>query len=281
MSSLDPRLHPHRADLAAAYLSGRVEAARFAEGQHRQVKTGVADLRAAPKAEAPLVSQLLAGETVAVYEEADGWAWLQSETDGYVGYLRHEALAAEIHAPSHALAVLRSPLLPAPDLKTPARDLLHMTSAVEVVGEERGYSEIAGGGWIYSRHLAPLGDLAPDYVETALQYLGTPYLWGGRSSLGLDCSALVQLALARAGIACLRDSDQQEGAFSGAEAAAAPPRRGDLIYLPGHVAIALDAQQVVHANAFHMMVTIEPLADLVARVEQESGRGVTSIARPS
>ena len=279
-AALDPRLHPHRPDLAAAYLTGRVEAARFAEGQHRQVKQGVADLHAQPNAEAPLVSQLLAGETVAVYEEANGWAWLQCETDGYVGYLRHEALRAEIHPPSHAIGVLRTPLLPGPDLKTPARDLLHLTSGVQVVAEQDGYSEIAGGGWIYSRHLAPLDRLEPDYVETALRFLGTPYLWGGRSSLGLDCSALAQLALARAGTACLRDSDQQAAAMGADGNGSQTPRRGDLIYLPGHVAIALDETRVVHANAFHMLVAIEPLADLVARVERESGRGITGISRP-
>ncbi|MEM7223943.1 MAG: C40 family peptidase [Pseudomonadota bacterium] len=280
MDSLDPRLHPHRPDLAAAYLTGRVEAARFAEGQHRRVKQGIASLRARPEPSAPLVSQLLAGETVAVYEEADGWAWLQCETDGYVGYMRHEALSAELQTPSHAIAVLRTPLLPSPDLKTPAIDFLHLTSGVQVIGEEGNYSQLVGGGWVYSRHLAALDQLAPDYVETALTFLGTPYLWGGRSSLGLDCSALVQLALARAGIACQRDSDQQEATIGEIGDPDAAPRRGDLIYLPGHVAIALDERQVVHANAYHMLVTIEPLADLVARVLQESGRGITGLRRP-
>ena len=277
MDQLDARLHPHRDDLAAAYLTGRVTAARFVEGRRSRVAKGVVDLHAAPDPTAAVDSQLLAGETVSVYEEADGWAWVQCETDGYVGYLRNDALGAEAPPPSHAVAVLRTHLYPEPDIKVPAVDLLHMTSALTVTGERGRFSQIATGGWAVSRHLAPLDRLAPDYVETALRFLGAPYLWGGRSSLGLDCSALVQLALARAGIACLRDSDQQQDSLG--SPVDGPAIRGDLIYLPGHVAIALDAERVVHANAHHMLVTIEPLADLVTRVEAESGRGITAIRR--
>lgn len=274
-----PRLNAYRADLADARLEGRVEAARFVAGRRRRVSAGVADLRRAPEDRAALDSQLLFGETVLVFEERDGWAWVQNETDGYVGYAPCSALGDEAEQATHKLSAPRSFLYPEPDIKAPPLDVLSLGARAAVTGEDGAFSRVPGG-WIYSRHLARLADPVPDYVETALDLLGVPYLWGGRSTIGLDCSALVQLALDRAGIACLRDSGQQETTLGSARPLDQPPERGDIIYFPGHVAIALDAKRVVHANAFDMLTAIEPLADVVARVVAESGRGVTAIRRP-
>jgi cell wall-associated NlpC family hydrolase len=280
MTEHDPRLTPTRPDLAAAHLEDQVEAQRFAKGRRHQVTRGVADLRRNPDGRAPLDSQLLYGEIVQVYEAAGDWAWLQNETDGFVGYAPAETLSEEVHGPSHVVSVPRSFLFPEPDLKAPPLDWLSMAGAVSVTREHNGFSELAGGGWLYSRHLAPLEETAPDYVATALEFLGVPYLWGGKSSLGLDCSALIQIALNRAGLPCPRDSDQQETSLGEARPVDAEPERGDLIYFPGHVAIALDDWRVVNANAHDMMVTIEPLADLLGRVEREFGSGITAIRRP-
>jgi len=281
MTELDPRLHAFRPDLAAEYLKGKVKAARFTAGERRQVAQGLADLRRKPAADAPLDSQLLGGEIVTLYDQAGGWAWVQNMTDGYVGYVPAEALSAEVRQPSHAVAVLRSFVYSEADLKTPALDCLSMTAAVALVRETDGFSELAGGGWVYRRHLAPLDEVAPDHVATALQFLGVPYLWGGRSSLGLDCSALVQIALNRAGLPCPRDSDMQAESLGEARPLDGERERGDLIYLPDHVAIALDDWRVVHANALDMLVVIEPLADLAARVETECGQGITAVRRPA
>lgn len=291
MKPLDPRLHAYRGDLAAEALSGQVEAARFVAGEPAQVCHGIVDLRRRPAADAPLDTQLLFGEAVTRYDTSDGWAWVQSREDGYVGYMEAAALSTSFAAPSHQVAVLRTFLYPEPDLKAPPLDCLSMASPVEVVTEQGAFCEVrAGAGgtaWIYSRHLATLDDVVPDYTATAMEFLGAPYLWGGRGSLGLDCSALVQLALARAGIACQRDSDMQAESLGQAlpyEPGSYTPAYGDLIYSPGHVAIALDETRVVHANAHHMLVTIEPLADLLARVEAESGRapglGIDAVRRP-
>lgn len=280
MSELDPRLHPYRDDLAAAHLEGRVEAARFAEGERRQLRKGIADLHRAPDSKAPLDSQLLHGEEVDVYDEADGWAWVQNGSDGYVGYVRSEALRAEVHAPTHSLTALRSYLLPEPDFKAPPLDLLSMSSPLAVAEARDGFCRLAGGGWVHGRHLAPLDRVAPDYVETALAFLGTPYYYGGRSSIGLDCSALVQIVLARAGIFALRDTHMQEDVLGEPIPAGAAPRRGDLVFLPEHVAIALDAETVIHANALHMAVTRESLAELEARALATEGRGITAVRRP-
>lgn len=279
MSELDPRLTPARPDLAAAHLEGQVEAARFATGTRHQVVRGVADLRRAPAVDATLDSQLLHGELVQVYETRDGWAWLQNETDHYVGYTPAGALSREIAAPSHAVQVLGSFVYPEPDLKTPPLDRLPMGAALTVSGEKNGFRERAGGGWLYGKHLAGLAERAEDFVTTALTFLGAPYLWGGKTSEGLDCSALVQLALHRAGRPCPRDSAHQEAALGAARPTDAAPERGDLIYFPDHVAIALDGWRVVNANAHDMLVAIEPLDGLVARAERVCGRGITAVRR--
>jgi cell wall-associated NlpC family hydrolase len=283
-------LNAYRPDLADAALEGRVAATRFTAGRPAQVARGVAALRRRPGVDAPLDTQLLSGEAVTVFDEAEGWAWVQNRTDGYVGYVESAALGADIVAPTHIVKVPRSFLFPGPDLKLPPLDALTMTGRVAVTGSDGAYSRVIFGGqqgWIYSRHLAAQGEgggeVEPDFVATALQFLHVPYLWGGKESGGLDCSGLVQVALARAGISCPRDSSMQAESLGIAvdwKPGGTELRRGDLISFPGHCAIALDAVQVVNANAHAMMVSIEPLAELVARVEEESGGiGVTAVRR--
>ena len=289
MTNLDPRLNAYRPDLAACALRGQVESARFVEGRAARVSRGLADLRRRPEAGAPLDTQLLFGEAVTVYEEAGGWAWVQNAADDYVGYVEAACLgeAAPDEPPSHYLKVLRSFVYPEPDLKVPPLEALSFLSPLRVLGARARYSEIAlpggGSGWVYGAHLAEAGQTAPDFVATAQMFLGVPYLWGGRSSLGLDCSSLVQLCLARAGMACPRDTYVQEASLGEPvawQAGRTRLRRGDLVFFPGHVAIALDETEVLHSNAGAMLTVIEPLADLVRRVEAESGgRGITAVRR--
>lgn len=272
MDALDPREHAFRRDLADAALEGRVEAARFVEGRPAAVRRGLADLKRAPRDDAPLDSQLLFGERLRCFEKAAGWAWVQAEGDGYVGYVRSEALGpAPAEPPSHRVGVPATHLYPEPDLKAPALDVATMGARARVVGTRGAFSETAEG-WLVSGHLRPLDDVAPDHVETALGFRGLPYLWGGRSAFGLDCSALVQLALDQAGLACKRDSDQQAESLGTRVDDGETPRHGDLIYMPGHVVIALDETLVVNANAHHMLVSVEPLADVLERVAAECGR---------
>jgi cell wall-associated NlpC family hydrolase len=285
--SLDPRLHPLRDDLAGAELKGSVDRPRFAEARPAQVAVGMVDLRREPAPDAMLVSQLFHGDQVRVYEAKNGWAWLQHAGDGYMGYAEAAALGEDVetlsHTPSHWVRVPRSFVFPKPDEKAPPLDALPMTAKVRVLSERGNYSEVAwgaGSGWVPSRHLLPSGEIVEDFVATALAFLGMPYLWGGRTSLGLDCSGLVQVALSAAGLACLRDSDMQEASIGEPRPLDEPAVRGDLFYMPGHVAIALDAWRVVNNNAHDMLTSIEPLEDLVARVQAESGRGVTAIRRP-
>lgn len=279
MTDLDRRLHAFRADLADTALEGQVESERFTEGQPGVVRVSAADLRRAPDPATGIDTQLLFGEPVTVFDVRDGWAWVQSGRDGYVGYLDAEALDGPIGKPTHQVAALQTFLYPEPDMKTPVLAALSMTSLVRVVGERDGYAEAAGAGWVFHEHLAALDAHDRDHAATALRFRGLPYRWGGKATAGLDCSALVQMALHRAGVECPRDSDMQAASVGALLDDDAEIERGDLLYFPGHVAIALDVENVVHATANSMDVCIEPVAVVVERAMAESGRGLTAIRR--
>jgi cell wall-associated NlpC family hydrolase len=217
---------------------------------------------------------------VGIYEVADGWAWVQNRADGYVGYAAADGLREEGQVPTHWVKVLRTLVFPEPDEKAAPLDALSMTARVRVVAEAGRFRELAGGGWVYGRHLAPLDEPAEDFVAVALQFLGVPYLWGGKTSQGLDCSGLVQVALAAAGTDAPRDSDMQAAGLGESRPLDAELAHGDLVYMPDHVAIALDRWRVVHANAHEMLTSIEPLDELVARVTELYGQGITAVRRP-
>ncbi len=273
----DPRVTPARPDLAAAHLKGKAEAARFVSGEPRVVIETSAPLRREPRHDAPLDTEALHGERVTVYDiDGEGWAWGQLESDGYVGYLPANALVMPGVAPTHRVIAPRTFLYHDPDIKTPPLMPLSLGSLVTVKREEKDFS-ITGRGAIFAKHLAPVSQFEPDFVLTAKKFLGAPYLWGGKTSLGLDCSALVQLSLAAAGIASPRDSDMQEQAL-GEKVSLENVRRGDLIFWKGHVAIVCDPGTLIHANAFHMMVEIEPLAEAVGRIEA-AGTRMSSVKR--
>jgi cell wall-associated NlpC family hydrolase len=279
-SAPDRRLHAFRPDLADEALRGQVEAERFTRGQPGRIVQGAVEVRRAPDPGSGIDTQMLFGEAVTVFDVRAGYAWVQSGRDGYVGYVDAHAVGDGGPAPAtHQVDVPRTFLYPAPDMKTPIKGVLSLTSAVSVVERTEGYARIDQDAWVFADHLAPLGSGAPDHVATARMLLGMPYRWGGKEAAGLDCSALVQVALHRAGRACLRDSDMQAGSVGEAVEIGEPIERGDLLFFPGHVAIALDAERVVHATAFTMQVCEEDLAAVVARVQAESGRGLTAHRR--
>jgi hypothetical protein len=275
--TLDPRITPARADLAAAQLKGKVDAPRFAEGKPRIVIDTSAPLRRAPRHDAALDTEALYGERVTVYDiDGEGWAWGQIEADGYVGYLPANALVAPGAKPTHIVRAPRTFLYHEPDIKTPPVMPLSFGSFVTLRKSEKDFSFTERGA-IFSKHLAPITERESDIVATAQKFLGTPYLWGGKTSLGLDCSALVQLSLVAAGIKCPRDSDMQEQAL-GDPVSLEKLQRGDLVFWKGHVAIAFDPETLIHANAFHMAVAVEPLADAVERIAK-LGTRVSSVKR--
>lgn len=277
---LDPRLHAFRDDLAAQALEGRVEAGRFVEGVVRQVVAPGAVMAEQPRADARTASEALMGERVTVYDERDGWAWSQLETDGYVGYIPSDALGAPGADATHRVAIPRTCLYPRADLKSAPVRFVSLNARVAVTGREGDFAVLAdGAGSVFARHLAPVGATAPDFVLVAEAFLATPYLWGGRQSLGLDCSGLVQLSLDAAGIACPRDSDMQQVLGEPVDIADLTQlRRGDLVFWKGHVGIMVDENRMLHASGHHMMVIIEPLAAAAMRYA-EADLAVTAVRR--
>ena len=256
----DKRITPARGDLAASHLKGQVDAARFVDGEKASVIVGRVSLRREPSAEAPQDTEILFGESVTVYERKSGWAWIQAEADHYVGYVREEALVAPF-ATDAVVTALMTPLLAAPDAKSGLRDMLPLNARVKA-GEASGNSRKVDGGFIHAHALAPI--ITRDFVSIAERFLGVPYVWGGKSFAGLDCSGLVQASLNACGIASPRDSDMMEKAL-GQSVSLDKLQRGDLIFWPGHVGVMQDGARLLHANAHFMEVTSEKLADAVAR----------------
>ena len=278
MNAPDPRINPYRSEVAAKYLQGKVEAQRFVEGERREVIRASAPMRSAPTHEARLLTEALMGERIIVYESTEeGWAWGQLESDGYVGWISANALAGSGPAPTHKVAALRTLGFPGPGIKLPPAAALPMGALLAIIREDDRFAVTPSGLHFPSMHLAPIKEKKSDFVAIAELFLGTPYLWGGKTSLGIDCSGLVQAAMQAAGMVCPRDSDMQEEAL-GKPSTLAEMRRGDLVFWKGHVAIARNSGSLLHANAHHMAATIEPAAEAIARIKA-AGSDVSSIKR--
>jgi cell wall-associated NlpC family hydrolase len=277
--TLDRRLAAARPDLADERLRGKVTAGRYVAGVPRRVVAPVASLHRDPVPDAPVDTQVLMGEALLVFEEEEGWAWVQSRRDDYVGYVSTDALGAEGAPPTHRVTALRTFLYPGPDLKLPPAAHLSLGAEVSVTAVDGTYARLATGGCVFAGHLAPTGDAVADFVAVAESLIGAPYLWGGKSSLGLDCSGLVQLALFMAGVPAPRDSDQQERELGEAIDPDGPLRRGDLVFWKGHVGIMLDAATLLHANGHTMTVVSEPLSEARGRILAKTFGPVTSAKR--
>ncbi|KJC39291.1 peptidase P60 [Bradyrhizobium sp. LTSP885] len=277
----DPRLTPARDDVAAKYLEGKVKADRFVEGQVFEVNDAIAPLRAAPAADAEQMTQALKGERVTIYDRnGEGWAWGQLVSDGYVGWLPDSALMRPAAAPTHKVTALWTFAFAGPSIKLPPSEAIPMSATVTLVREEGSFAVTRDGHYLPRQHLGALDLIAPDFVALAERFVGTPYLWGGKSAFGIDCSGLVQIALTSAGTGCPRDSDMQQDGL-GRELTAAEARhlqRGDLIFWKGHVAIARDATTIVHANAHHMATAVENTQAAIARIKA-AGSEVAAIKR--
>jgi hypothetical protein len=276
---LDPRLTPARPDLAARHLAGMVQAARFVDGEEYEVIEPQAPLRRGPSPDALLDTEALKGERATVYEIEEGWAWGQLASDGHVGFMPAGALALPTATPSHWVTALRTLVFPGPSIKLPPIEALALGSRLAIARSELPFAVTRSGGYVPARHLALIELKEPDFVTVAERFLGAPYLWGGKTCLGIDCSGLVQVALDACGIPCPRDSDLQECAL-GRPLPIDPDaiRRGDLLFWPGHVAIARDAATLVHANAYHMAVAFEPIAEAIPRI-RAAGSELGSIRR--
>ena len=258
---MDRRRTPIRHDIAAEHLRGQVEGREFVEGVPTQVGVSLLNLAVNADPNSGMATQLLFGEGFTVYDRIPdlGLSWGQSDRDGYVGYVASEGLMAPVKGQKQITA-LSALIYSKPDLKSQPVGAYSMGCRVAVEAEENGYARLGEGMFT---PLVYLGPVAGDFVSVAEKFIGVPYLWGGRSYFGLDCSALVQISMQAVGLDAPRDSDMQAAELG--EVISAPSKRGDLGFWDGHVGIMQDANTVLHANAHHMAVVSEPLADVVGR----------------
>jgi len=273
---MDRRLTPANGRVAARALKGRVKADSYSDGETAQVCVPVADL--IPEPGGRRARQLLMGAVVTVYEVRDGMAFVRHERDGYVGYVPMAALGP-VATPTHWVAVPASHAYTDADIKAPEAGELLFGNAVRVVSEGRKFMETDAGTFVPARHVWPVGKRFSDPVLAAQLHFGMPYLWGGNSVRGIDCSGLVQAALFAAGQACPGDCDLQAAALGRPLAQGDGSRRGDLVYWAGHVGMMVDGETMIHANAHHMAVAYEPLAAAIARIEAQGEGPVTARKR--
>lgn len=270
----DPRRHAFRSDLAAKTLEGIVEAERYVPGEPAFVVRAAVPLRKAPDLSRGFETEALFGEGLTIFDEAAGWAWVQLAHDGYVGYMPSDALHRGVLHPTHRVQTLGTFVYGASDIKSSPLMHLSMNALLSVRDGDERFLELAGGGFVYTRHTMAIDRRARDFVEIAERFLGAPYLWGGRTHIGLDCSGLVQTSLLAAGFPAPRDTDMQmvelgdsvplRGDFEGLT-------RGDLVFWKGHVGIMIDSVLMVHANGHHMLVAIEPLPEAAERMKKVAG----------
>lgn len=277
----DRRVTPARPDLAAAHLKGKVDAARFVEGQPMRIIAEASPLRGAPSPEEGYDTQALHGEQVMAYDMDDeGWAWVQLVRDGYVGYVSANDLAPPSAAATHRVRAPRTLVYPARSIKTPPLLGLPMLAEVTARAIEGAFAQIEGGGFVWANHLAPMDAREPDFVAVAERFEHAPYLWGGKTWQGVDCSGLVQIALHAAGHEAPRDTDMQARTIGREIDERADLQRGDLVFWKGHVGILCDARTLLHANGAHMQVTREPFEDACGRI-RDSGHGdIVCVRRP-
>jgi cell wall-associated NlpC family hydrolase len=280
MQGSDPRLILATPEVAAAALEGIVPAPRYAPPTPMQATAVRTGLLKAPDPNAEQADELLFGEGFEVLETKGGFAFGRAIRDGYVGWVDEAALGDPGPPPSHRVSVPATFAFLEPSIKTPVVHRLSLNALATVEAREGRFLKLHGSGWVVAHHLTPIGVFAGDPAAVALQFLGVPYLWGGRSSDGLDCSGLVQQALYACGLGCPRDSDQQAALGAALEIAADLKglARNDLVFWPGHVGIMLDETRLLHANAHAMCVSIEPLAEAVTRIEA-AGSGAPSAFR--
>ena len=275
----DPRVTPARGDIAAIHLRDAVEADEYVSGQLMSVAVPAAPMTAKPHGEAEMTTQLLFGEGFTAYEIRGGWAWGQSAVDNYVGYVPEADL---IHAPAadptHRVRALQAIIYAEPDMKTRPIGAIPFGSRVIRAEGAGNCAALDPGGYTPEAAFEPLGRQEPLWVATAERFIGAPYLWGGRTPAGLDCSGLVQIALQSAGMSCPRDSDQQMAAL-GREVKAKDLKRGDLVFWKGHVGIMTSPVKILHANAHHMEVASEAFEAARDRIAKKEFGEVLAVKR--
>jgi len=269
----DPRLTPANGRVACESLRGQLPADAYVSGAARQVLVPVANLLRAP--DGARDRQLLMGEPVRVLEDHEGWSFVQASKDGYCGYLLSDTLGAADPA-SHWISAPSSHAYEEANFKS--RDLVALSfgSLITVTKMHARFAETSIG-FVPRQHVRVVGEVEKNPTQVARLFLGTPYLWGGNSRFGIDCSGLIQASLSACGIACAGDSDMQEKALG--RDVTGNPVSGDLLFWKGHVAMLLDSKTLIHANAHHMAVVLEGLDEARSRIAAQGDGDITRHAR--
>ncbi|CAF25694.1 NlpC/P60 family protein [Bartonella quintana] len=273
MLSKDPRLYAFGNDVADQCLTTEIAAQHFVQGEKKRVHTAVAGLFKENNKKSERQTECLLGEELLIFEQGEIMSWGQSLKDGYVGYIDTTVLCASTIKQTHIVSVPRTFQYLQADLRGPMEYPLSMGSKVSVVDEtevrDTMYSILESGKAIITRHLSPIGRVYEDYVTVAETFISTPYLWGGVSGFGIDCSGLVQLSMMMTGKMVLRDTGMQQKTIGRALTDSDKLQRGDLIFWEGHVAIMIDHENIIHANGYSMNVMIEPLEEAITRIAKK------------
>lgn len=273
-AALDRRVNAIRGDIADIALAGRVLSPRYVVPVAMRCALVTATLHAEPDASSVCVTELLPGEGFAVFDRAGAWAWGQCEADGYVGWVRSNALVPAEDAPNGRVTALQALIFAGPSIKSSVVATLPLGSRIGIIPFDESFFTV-GAGFLHRRFVDAI---CVDAVGLAHGFVGTPYQWGGRTRAGIDCSGLTQAVLLAQDLTCPRDSDQQLAAFP--RVAFEDRRRGDLVAFPGHIGILVDADHLLHANAFHMTTLVEPLDAVVARLQPVHDKPISGVVRP-